>query len=192
MATLPQVFNAHQVEPAGIPSPMLPVSDSSGHPVIITASEFKATKGNSNNGYLELTLMICDGQHKGETGSYRLNLFHENPQTVDIASRQLSAICHVTNQMMISDSQQLHNIPFRVIVGMQKKQKPEDPDYTEVKGVLDINGDKPGKGNRTTMPAQSPAQSPAPWPNPAQPAQSSFPIQQTPSESTAVRPPWAK
>lgn len=202
MAQLPQPFNAHSVEPAGIQTPQLPISDNHGHPVIIVASEFKPSKGNANNGYLELSLSIIDGPHKGETGAYRLNLFHENAQTVDIASRQLSALCYVTGQMMISDSAQLHNIPFRAIVGNQKPDpnKPDGPVYTQVTGVLDIHGNKPVAGG-TPAPQQSAptaafaaptppqAAAPAPW------AQSSA-LQAAPAPqqaaSSPTAPPWAR
>ena len=201
MAQLPNSFNAHNVDPAA-PVQALPVSDAMGHPVIISASEFKAAKSGGQNGYLELMLTIIDGQHKGESGAYRLNLFNDNPQTVDIASKQLSAVCHVTGQMMISDSQQLHNIPFRVIVGQQKKIDPSGPDYTEVKGVLHINGEKPksnsGTGNAPQgAPApQPPAQAaPAPWQG-AAPAPSPAPWNPGAAASQAQpagnKPPWAQ
>lgn len=206
MAMLPTPFNAHQFEPAGPAISQLPVSGSDGHPVIISASEFRAAKSGGNNGYLELTLQIIEGEYKGQSGSYRLNLFHDNAQVVDIASRQLSAICHVCNQMMISDSTQLHNIPFRAVVGLQKKQKADDPDYTEVKGVLDYSGNRPGKGapaNAVPAPTpaavaapvfaqphapQAPAAAPAaaPWGAPAPAAQAQAP------HGGAPVPPWAQ
>lgn len=160
MAILPKPFNAYEVDPASV-SAQLPVSDAKGHLCIINASEFKPSKNNPNNGYLELTLECVDGQAKGQTGAWRLNLFHENPQTTDIANRQLSALCHVTGQMQINDSSQLHNIPFRAIVGLQKKQKADDPDYTEVKGVLDVNGEKPGHKPAPQQQAPNFAQQPA-------------------------------
>lgn len=199
MAVLPNPFNAHMVEPLS-PSNALPVSDDKGHVVMITGSEFKPSKNNPNNGFLELMLSIIDGEHKGQSGAYRINLFNENPQTVEIASRQLSAVCHVCNQMMVSDSSQLHNIPFRVIVGLQKKQKPDDPDYTEVKGVLDVQGNKPkaagtAPGSPAPMPQQPQAAPTAPWGNtqqvaPPQPQQPAF---QPPATAPAAgAPPWAR
>ena len=201
MAQLPNPFNAHNVEPA-VASPQLPISGPEGLPVVITASEFKPSKSNAetgqNNGYLELTLTVIDGPHKGETGPYRLNLYHNNPQTVDIANRQLSALCHVTNQMMISDSGQLHNIPFRALVTLQKKAKPEDPDYTQVSGVLDFAGNKPGQAKPAGAPmgqpmAQAtPTPAPAAWGAPAQPQQQAFVPGAPGPAATGVKPPWAQ
>lgn len=197
-------FNAHAVDPSQ-PMSFLPVSDANGHPVIIIASEMKAAKSNpEKNGFLELTLQIVDGQYKGETGAYRLNLFNENAQAVDIASRQLSAICHVTGQMMVSESAQLHNIPFRAIVALQKKNNPTDPDYTEIKGVLDIHGNKPGKAGALPQPTSAsvmqpsgfaqggtpapvPQQAPWPTPNPVP-----GPVGATAPAPTGTKPPWAQ
>lgn len=193
------------MEPAGPAVSQLPVSGSDGWPVIVSASEFKASKSGANNGYLELTLNIIEGEHKGQTGAYRLNLFNENAQTVDIASRQLSAICHVTGQMMISDSAQLHNIPFRAIVGLQKKLKEDAPDYTEVKGVLDYSGNRPGQAKLApqAQAAQAPAfaqpqqqaAAPAPaaqpaWSQPQQAAPAPAQAQAAPQGSAV--PPWAQ
>lgn len=210
MATLPQMFDATQVEPQGI-SQQLPVSGSEGYPVVITASEFKASKNNANNGYLELTLEVIDGEHKGSSGAYRINLFHDNPKTVEIAKRQLSAICHAVNVFQVADSAQLHNIPFRAVVGYQKlspeqmeaKNKGEEViPFTEVKGVLGFDGSQPGKpkNGQTAAPAPAPAAAPqqqvqlpqtaAPWGGQpaAQPEAPAAPgWQQAPNAAT---PPW--
>lgn len=196
MAQLPTPFNAHSVDPAQVVA-MLPLSGPEGHHVMIVASEFKAAKSGGNNGYLELTLQVLDGIHKGEQGAYRLNIFHDNPKTVEIASRQLSALCYVTGQMMISDSAQLHNIPFCAVVSMQKKQLETDPDYTEIKGVLDIQGNKPGKAGSNGSPAPATSLVPAaPAAPQAAPAWAQAPAAPqaapVPQGSAPVAPPWAR
>ena len=136
MAQLIQPFNANNFDPTqGVGG--LPIGR---HPVIVESSEVKANKAN-DGGYLQLNLKVIDGPQAGIVGAYRLNLYHSNPQTVEIANRQLSAISHVTGVFMIQDSAQLHNIPFVIEVGPQKN----DAQYTEVKKVFDINGNEPGK-----------------------------------------------
>uniref|UniRef100_A0AAU7YTV8 SsDNA binding protein n=1 Tax=Stenotrophomonas phage vB_SmaS_QH3 TaxID=3229738 RepID=A0AAU7YTV8_9CAUD len=140
-----QAFNAQQYDPTqGVGS--LPIGK---HPVIVESSEVKANKAN-DGGYLQLNLRIIDGPQAGTTGAYRLNLYHTNQQTVEIAHRQLSAICHVVGVFMVQDSSQLHNLPFLVEVGPQKN----DPAYTEVKKVYDMNGNEPGKAGQGAAPAQ--------------------------------------
>lgn len=140
-----QPFNAQQYDPTqGVGS--LPIGK---HPVIVETSEVKANKAN-DGGYLQLNLRIIGGPQAGTTGAYRLNLYHTNQQTVEIAHRQLSAVCHVIGVFQINDSSQLHGIPFLIEVGPQKN----DPQYTEVKKVFDMNGNEPGKAGQGAAPAQ--------------------------------------
>ena len=155
MAQLIQAFNAQQYDPTQ-GGGSLPVGR---HPVIIESSEVKANKAN-DGGYLQLNVKLIDGPQTGTTGAYRLNLYHSNPQTAEIAHRQLSAICHVIGVFNVQDSQQLHNIPFIVEVGLQKGEEAAQKGYTEVKKVFDINGNEPGKAGQGA-PAAQPQQQPA-------------------------------
>lgn len=154
MAQLINQFNPMQYDPTqGVGS--LPIGK---HPVIIETDEVKANKAN-DGGYLQFNLRIIDGPHTGTTGAYRLNLYHSNQQTVEIAHRQLSAICHVTGVFQLgaggNDTSVLHNIPFIIEVGPQKN----DPQYTEIKKVFDRNGNEPhkaGQGAPQAQPQQQP------------------------------------
>jgi len=177
MVQLIQPFNAQQYDPSQSVGG-LPIGK---HPVVIESSEFKANAKN-DGGYLQLNLKIIDGPQTGTIGAYRLNLYHSNQQTVEIAHRQLSAVCHVIGVFNVQDTAQLHNIPFMVEVGPQKN----DPQYTEVKRVYDINGNEPGKAGAGAAPATfappaaqqtAPAQQPA-WGQPQQQTQ------QQPAETT--------
>jgi len=206
MPVLPQGFSARQVEPIGPSAPQLPVSPKEGWPVVITGSEMVATANNANNGMLVLSLQIIDGEHRGDEGTYRLNLYHDNAKTVEIANRQLSSVCHVTGKIDAKASEELHNIPFRAVVGLQKVAAgAEDKGYTEIKAVLDINGNAPGKSGATIPAAQAPAAPPTPppaaatggWQAPAAPpaeAAPAAPAWGTPAANAAApaAPPWAQ
>ena len=164
MAQLLQAFNAQQYDPTqGVGG--LPVGK---HPVIVESSEVKANSKN-DGGYLQLNLKIIDGPSAGSVGAYRLNLYHQNQQTVEIAHRQLSAVCHVVGVFNVQDTQQLHNIPFIVEVDFQKGEEARQKGYTEVKRVFDINGNEPGKAGQGQPAAQpqggfgQPAQQPGAW-----------------------------
>lgn len=137
MAKLITPFNAHDFNPEQSAG-QLPIGK---HPVVIESSEVKANKAN-DGGYLQLNLKVIEGPNAGVTGPYRLNLYHSDQTTCDIANRQLSAVCHVTGVFNIDDSSALHNIPFIVEVSPQTK----DPKYTQVTKVFDINGNEPSKG----------------------------------------------
>ena len=173
MAQLLQAFNAQQFDPTQ-GGGSLPVGR---HPVIIESSEVKANKAN-DGGYLQLNVKLIDGPQTGTTGAYRLNLYHSNPQTAEIAHRQLSAICHCVGVFNVQDSGQLHNIPFIIEVGLQKGEEAAQKGYTEVKKVFDINGNEPGKAGQGA-PAAQPQQQPA--------AQGGF-GQQQPSQQPAAQP----
>ena len=186
MAQLIQAFNAQQYDPTQ-GGGSLPVGR---HPVIIESSEVKANKAN-DGGYLQLNLKLIDGPQMGTTGAYRLNLYHSNPQTAEIAHRQLSAICHVIGVFNVQDSQQLHNVPFIVEVGLQKGEEAAQKGYTEVKKVFDINGNEPGKagqGAPAAQPQQQPAQGGGAWGG--QPAQQ--PAAQPQGAPAANAPAWGQ
>lgn len=146
------------------------------HPVVIVESEVKPTKDNTG-GLLELTLQIIDGPAKGQKGAYRLNLYNQSQQAVEIAHRQLSTICHAIGVFQVQDSQQLHNIPFIVDVTLQKDPEAAKKGYTEVSRIYDRNGNEPGKPAQGG-PAQ-PAQGGNTWgggqPGQGQPAQQQAP-----------------
>lgn len=133
---LPSMFDATTVQPSGVGG-QLPIGE---YPVVIVSGDVVPTKDNTG-GLAELHLSIIDGPHKGGSGVYRLNLFNQSTKAAEIAQKQLSALCHVTNTFQIDDLQALFNKPFVVVVNAQKN----DDKYTEVVGVKDMQGNAPGK-----------------------------------------------
>lgn len=134
------------------------------HPVVIESAEVMATNDN-NSGKLVLSLKIFDGPNAGFTGKYNLNLYNQSAKAAEIAHRQLSAICHVTQTFQLGQDgtqlQFLFNKPFVVEVGYQKGEEPgpNNPDakgYTEIKRVFDMNGIEPGKNGAAQQPQQAP------------------------------------
>jgi hypothetical protein len=113
-------FDASKIEPQGDYTP-LPAGE---YRVVITKSEKKPTK-KGNGSFLELELQVVDGQHKGRTVRDRLNIWNPNQQAAEIASRQLSAICHATGVMQPRASEQLHGIP--IFVGVAVREREDKP-----------------------------------------------------------------
>ena len=114
MANLGTTFDATTIEPAK-PFEVLPPGK---YPAQIVNSEIRVTKDGIGQ-YLWLELDVLDGPHKGRKLFDRLNLVNANPQTVEIAQRTLSAICHATGRMQVQDSEELHLIPFIADVQVQ-------------------------------------------------------------------------
>lgn len=109
-------FDATQVAPREDFSP-IPVGE---YVVQITDSDVKPTK--SNNGHrLELTFEVIDGEFKGRKVFEGLNIDNPNPKAVEIAQRDLSAICHAVGKLQVSDSQELHYKPLVVRVDIEQR-----------------------------------------------------------------------
>lgn len=99
----------------------------------------------------------------------RYGLWHSNPQTVEIANKQLSALCHATGIFRVqweNEGAALRGARCAIEVGDQLAKDPSNPTgpkipngYVEVKKVFDTAGNEPGK-------ASSQAQQPAPQQQP--------------------------
>jgi hypothetical protein len=150
MAQFQNPFDATSVAPREAMD-VLPDGD---YPIIIEASEWKNTK-KGDGAYLELTLQVVDGPAKGRKLWDRLNLANPNQTAVDIAQQTLSAICHATGVMQVSDSTQLHNLP--VLARVKVKQGENGP-LNEVKGYKRL---KATPDAAPVAPPASPAV--APW-----------------------------
>lgn len=158
-------FNAALVKPEQ-GSSALPLGK---YPVVITASDVKPTKG-GDGFFVEVTLEIIDGEHKGQSGAMRFNLYNNNDTTRKIAEAQLSAVCHVIGQLdPFEDTNALHGRPFVVEVANQKLTQDQEREksegktvtpYTEVKKVFDMAGNLPGQSGGG-QPQQQQQQAPA-------------------------------
>lgn len=189
-------FNATNVKPASVAQPQLPISGKEGHDVVITASEILENAA-KNGGFLALNLLVTAGEYQGAEGVYRLNLYNNSEKAVEIAYGQLSAICHVVNVFNVSATEQLHNIPFKAIVGLQKP--PNEEGYTEIKGVLHSDGSLPGKstGAATTATGASDATPPEKASGAAASDTPAWQTQQSTAQGNAAggaseAPPWAQ
>jgi hypothetical protein len=114
MANLGTTFDATGIEPAR-PFDVLPPGR---YVAQIVASEMRVTKDGMGQ-YLWLELDVLEGPCRGRKLFDRLNLVNGNPQTVEIAQRTLSAICHATGRMQVQDSEELHLIPLLADVRVQ-------------------------------------------------------------------------
>lgn len=110
-------FDANEVEPSLGFEP-LPEDD---YELVITESEMRQNK-TSDGSHLALTFEVSRGECVGRKLFINLNLNNPNQKAVDIARRELSAICRAVGVMRVQDSFQLHNIPFRAHVGLRKRR----------------------------------------------------------------------
>ncbi|MEK9754407.1 MAG: DUF669 domain-containing protein, partial [Rhodospirillaceae bacterium] len=120
MAQLGGTFDATNVAP----KTDFELLEPADYPVMIVASAMKPTKSNTGQ-YLEIEMDVIDGPRKGAKLWDRLNLVNPNAKAQEIAERTLSAICHATGVMSVSDSEQLHGRAMLATV----KVKPAEGEY---------------------------------------------------------------
>lgn len=85
---------------------------------IATASQFKPTK-NGQGEFLQFDFEVIDGEFKGRKLWARLNLRNKNATAVDIAQRELGAICRAVGIIKPNDSAELHNKPIMLTVDVE-------------------------------------------------------------------------
>ena len=134
-------FNAEEVEPQSDFSP-LPVGN---YTVVITQSEMKPTK-TGNGQYLQLVLQVVEGEYKNRLIFDRLNIQNPNSVAQQIAQKALSSICRAVGVMHPKDSEELHDKPFSVKIGI----RPASGEYGEsniVKGYSSLSSSPVTKGS---------------------------------------------
>lgn len=102
------------------------------YPVIITDSTVKTTK-NGDGRYLELTLQVTDGEHKGRLLWDRLGLWYASEKAVEMARRTLKSITEaIGHPPAVAKSESLHDKPL--IARVQHQQDMGYGPKNEVKG----------------------------------------------------------
>jgi hypothetical protein len=151
-------FNANEVEPAA-PITALPPGR---YPVAISKTEMKATKAGTGE-YLQIELTVTSGTATNRKLWARLNLVNQNQQAVDIARRELSAICHAVGVLQVNDSDELLGREMMVDVAIEKNgQTGEDTNKVKGYSALSAAPARPGLGQ--SLPASKPAAAKAaPW-----------------------------
>ena len=138
-------FDASKVAPQ-VPLEAFPAGT---YLVAVTDAEVKPTsKGDGKRLAFELT--VLDGPFKGRKVWDGLNIENKNPTAQEIAHQQLSAICHATGVIRLSDVQELYNKPFEAKIGFQEAEGEYDAKNT-------FKGAKPAAGGATAAPAASAA-----------------------------------
>lgn len=118
-------FNAEDVEPNTAYDAVPP----GWYTAIITESEWKETRAGTGR-YLALTIEIAEGTYANRKIWANLNLDNPNEKAVEIAQRDLSAICRAVGVLRPKNSEELHFKKLEIKVATQK----DNADRNEVKG----------------------------------------------------------
>lgn len=147
-------FNAAEVAPATGNEP-LPAGE---YTMQIVNSDMRTTKSGTGE-YLWLEFDVLGPTQKGRKFWDRLNLINENSKTVEIANRQLSAICHAVGVIAPKDSVELHGKPIRVKI---KVTEARDGSLQNSATYLSAEGASAHAAAPQTAPAASTG-APKPW-----------------------------
>lgn len=133
--------------------------------VIATGSEMKPTK-NGLGQFLQIVFEVLDGQQKGRKLWARLNLVNGNQIAVDIANRELAAICRAVGVIKPNDSAELHNRPLLVTVAVEVDDRKREGNTIKKYEAVTAVGAMPAPAQAAAAPwgaaAAAPAQA-APW-----------------------------
>lgn len=183
MAQFDTAFDASSVDPATA----YEVLHAGRYQVQIVESDLRVTKDGTGQ-YLWLMMDILEGEYQGRKVFDQLNLVNRSAQTVEIAQRTLSAICHATGKMQVSDSEELHLIAMTITVTVE----PPKNGYGERNRIRYLTPEAAAKANGKPASAPNRSQRPAT----STPAASSAPSSTvTPSASPTPHPgsaPWKR
>jgi hypothetical protein len=132
---------------------VLPIGD---YVVTITSSEKKTTKpkeGRIQSEYINLTLTVQqDGQYKGRKIFHALNINNPSADSAEIAKRTLSSICTITGVPRPKMTEELHDKPFMVKVGIRPGEGSYQPS-NDIKAWKYADGTKIKAHTTNSVPA---------------------------------------
>jgi len=140
-------FDATKIEKSKGFEP-LPVGD---YTCCISASEEKPTTAGTGH-YLQLTIEVLDGEHKGRLLFERLNLDNPSAKAVEIAQETLAYICEAVGILQPPNAMVLHGKPMICSVGVQKRN-----DNGELRNRIK------GYSPLSSVPANPPVTAGQPW-----------------------------
>ena len=149
-------FNADEITPSSTLDPI----PAGKYQAVIVDSELKMTKSGTGS-YLELTFEIISGEYEKRKLWSRLNIRNTNQKTVEIAQRDLSAICHAVNVLHPQDSSELHDKPLTIAVRLVKNDN-DDEYRNEIKGYAPPESSAPVQLVAPAKPKASASAAP-PW-----------------------------
>ncbi len=155
MAQLKRDFDAEQV-PAADPFELIP--DNVIVTVVLDKSEMVTTKGGDGS-YLKCEFIVIDGPYENKHLWLNLNLDNPSEKAVAIAERQLSALCHATGKLKVSDSDELHGIPVLAKVGIE----PARDGYEAKNKIKDFKPVNEAPTTPSSATTSAGGKKPAPW-----------------------------
>lgn len=148
-------FNAASVEP--MPSRSFEPLPKGDYEMMIVKSDVKPTQAGTGH-YIELEMHVLAGEHSGRRIWERLNVDNPNKTAQDIASAALASLCYAVGVQDMTETEQLHDIPFVAHIEIDKK----DPTRNRVMGYAGLSAPAPKAAAPAARPAAA-APAKKPW-----------------------------
>jgi len=149
-------FNAASVEP--MPSRSFEPLPKGDYEMMIVKSDVKPTQAGTGH-YIELEMHVLGGEHSGRRIWERLNIDNPNKTAQDIASAALASLCYAVGVQDMTETEQLHDIPFVAHIEIDKK----DPTRNRVMGYATAGAAAPKAAAPAARPAAAAAPAKKPW-----------------------------
>ena len=99
--------------------------------VVMTKSETKENKSGKGM-HLSATLEVIEGEAAGRLIFINFNVQNQNPVAERIGRAELAACCKAVGKTNPADSEELHDIPFKIKLGTDRK----DPTQNQIKAYM--------------------------------------------------------
>lgn len=130
-------FDASSIEPDDTYDPL----PAGRYEVVVVSSALRPTREGTGE-YLKIEMQVVSGEHKNRRLWDHLTLKHTNPLAVDIGRRRLAALCRAVSVPRPNDTDELHDIPLEVTVGI--KRRSDTGDLTNsIKKYASLDGTPP-------------------------------------------------
>lgn len=181
--SLPMQWNAN---PDMVMGDFTPIPDG-WYTGFISEMEYKEKNGKPGEGFLQFSIEIDEGEHKGRQLFDNLNLWDTGEKVQQFVQRKLNTLCLATGQHQINDLNQLLNKRVMIRVKLQEGREVQDENTGLVKKYEPRNQIStykalPSGGTPASTPpsVQSPSSA-----QPAQPAAQPAEAKQTPAPTAA-------
>lgn len=165
MASLGETFRPHDVPEDERNFDVMPVGT---YELQVIESDVVPTKAGDGE-ILNLTIEVVNGPCANRKIWERLNIRNPNAQAQSISLRAFADLCLAVGKSEVNDSEELHFIPFRAQVGIEKDKTGQYPDKNKIKRYLPAgNAPAPVQAKAAPAPAPAPAKAAGasrPWGN---------------------------
>lgn len=114
--------------------------------VVVKESDVKTTQAGTGE-YIKITCEVMEGDYQGRKVWHNFNIVNPNEKAVQIGRGQLKRLNQVLGISELTDTSELHGVPFKILVNIRKGTGGYD-DQNVIKKFLPLTDDEnPSSGS---------------------------------------------